>query len=127
MKLPPTLQDALKTRALEHERSVEEEARALLETALEPAVTLGGPPLEQLAVLSNEQLWQVAHQQVPKEKSERMQVLIDRLKAEGLAPEASEEVRRLQAYARHVMLLRAEASALLRRRGHDVSDVRVQL
>ena len=127
LKLSPTLQDALRTRALEHERSVEEEARALLEAALEPIVVPGEPQLEQLAVLGDEQLWQVARQQVSEDRSERMQELTERLKAEGLSPEASEEVRRLQAYARRVMLLRAEASALLKRRGYDVRDVRVQL
>lgn len=80
-----------------------------------------GVQLKQLAVLSETQLWRLARQQVPTEKSERIQVLTERLQAEGLSPQETDEVARLQAYAQRIMLLRAEAAILLKRRGHEVS------
>ena len=130
LRLPPNLQNALKVSAAAHERSVEDEAKALLEAAL--AVSLvrdeaaDGVQLEQLAVLGETQLWRLARQQVPTEKSERMQVLTERLQAEGLSPQETDEVARLQAYAQRIMLLRAEAAILLKRRGHEVSGLVIQ-
>ncbi len=127
LELPPSLQDALRVRAAAHERSVADEARALLRAALEQDAWTTIDPLEQLTVLDEAQLWRLARQTVPKEKSERMQALTERLQAEGLSPEETEEVKRLQAYAQRIMLLRAEAAALLKRQGHDVSGLLVQL
>ena len=124
----PELQDALRTRAAAHERSLEDEAKALLQAALEQDALAKLGPLEQLSILSEAQLWQLARQQVPGEKSERMQGLSERLQAEGLTLEETEEVKRLQAYAQRIMLFRtkAEAAALLKRRGRDVSGLRVR-
>ena len=126
LKLSPELQDALRTRAAAHERSLEDEAKALLQAALEQDALAKLDPLEQLSILSEAQLWQLARQQVPGEKSERMQGLSERLQAEGLTLEETEEVKRLQAYAQRIMLFKAEAAALLKRRGRDVSGLRVR-
>ena len=126
LKLSPELRDALRSRAAAHERSLEDEAKALLQAALEQDALAKLGPLEQLSILSEAQLWQLARQQVPGEKSERMQGLSERLQAEGLTLEETEEVKRLQAYAQRIMLFRAEAAALLKRRGHDVSSLRRQ-
>ena len=91
LRLPPNLQNALEVSAAAHERSVEDEAKALLEAALGagPArdEVVNGTQLEQLAVLNETQLWRLARQQVPTEKSERMQVLTERSQAEGLSPQ----------------------------------------
>lgn len=124
LQLPPPLQSALGARARVHARSVEDEARLLLETALEPLGPLNEQ--EQLSVLDEAQLWRVASQKVSLDKSERMQALTERQKAEGLSPTEMNELERLQRYAQRIMLLRAEAAALLKRRGHDVSRLLVQ-
>lgn len=122
LQLSPGAQIALETRATAHARSLEEEARALLEAAL--AVEMPNDvPLEQLTVLDDTQLWQVAKQRVSDEQSERMQVLVERRQCEGLMPEEATEALRLQRYAQQVMRLRAEAAALLGRRGHEVDSL----
>jgi plasmid stability protein len=127
LQLPHDLEEALKARATAHARSVEDEARLLLTQALHWTSALADEALsEQLDVLDDEQLWQVARQQVSTEKSERMQALLDRQRTEGLSPEEADEAARLQRYAQRVMLLRAEAAALLKRRGHKVESLRVQ-
>ena len=130
LRLPPNLQNALEVSAAAHERSVEDEAKALLEAALGAGLArdevVNGTQLEQLAVLNDTQLWRLARQQVPIEKSERMQVLTERLQAEGLSPQETDEVTRLQSYAQRMMLLRAEAAVLLKRRGHEVTGLLIQ-
>ena len=107
-----------------HARSLEEEARVLLEAALASA----GPQSDkdhpkQLTVLDDAQLWRVARQRVPDEQSERMQELVERRQREGFSAEEAAEADRLQAYAQTVMRLRAEAAALLERRGFDISSL----
>lgn len=127
LQLPHKLQEALKARATAHARSVEDEARLLLEGALRQSLLPSEEEqLRQLDVLDDIQLWQVAKQHISEEKSERMQVLVERQQEEGLSPEEVEEAKRLQQHAERIMLLRAEAAALLKRRGHDVGDLRAQ-
>ncbi len=127
LQLPHDLEQALKARATAHARSVEDEARQLLMQAIHWTSPLADEALfEQLAVLDDEQLWQIARQQASTEKRERMQALFEPQQAEGLSPEEADEAGRLQHYAQRVMLLRAEAAALLKRRGHEVESLRVQ-
>lgn len=121
LQLPPTLEAALSTRARAHARSVEDEARLLLETVLEPPNYWSEQ--EQLAVLDDAELWRVAARQVSADESERMQRLAERRKTAGLTPTETEELRRLQGFAQRVMLLRAEAAALLKKRGHDIASL----
>jgi len=128
LQLPRALQEVLKARATAHARSIEDEARLLLEAALsQSGLPSDDEQLKQLAVLDDNRLWQIAKQRVSLQKSERMQALIDRQQAEGLTPDELEEVKRLQHYAQRMMLLRAEAAALLKRRGHDIESLRSQL
>ncbi len=122
LQLSPDAQVALEARATAHARSLEEEARALLEAAL-AVETPNDVQLEQLTVLDDAQLWQVAKQRVADEQSERMQALVERRQREGLTPEEATEALRLQRYAQQVMRLRAEAAALLKRRGHEVDSL----
>lgn len=121
LQLPQNLQVALNERAQAHARSAEDEARLLLETALEAALETTGliSEAEQLTVLDDAQLWRVAAQKVSLGESERMQTLIERYKTEGLPSKELAELGRFQKYAERVTLLRAEAAALLKRRGHD--------
>ena len=122
LQLSPDAQVALEARANAHARSLEEEARALLEAALAVEIP-NDVQLEQLTVLDDAQLWQVAKQCVSDEQSERMQTLVEQRQREGLTPEEATEALRLQRYAQQVMRLRAEAAALLKRRGHEVDSL----
>ena len=122
LQLSPDAQAALEARATAHARSLEDEARALLEATL--AVELSDDAqLEQLTVLDDAQLWQVARQRISDEQSERIQVLVERQQREGLSPDEVAEALRLQRYAQRTMRLRAEAAALLKRRGHEVGSL----
>ena len=122
LQLSPNAQAALEARATAHARSLEDEARALLEAALAAELS-DNAQLEQLTVLDDIQLWQVARQCVSDEQSERMQVLVERQQREGLTSEEAAETLRLQRYAQQTMRLRAEAAALLKRRGHEVDNL----
>lgn len=122
LQLSPDAQAALKARASAHARSLEAEARALLEAALMIEVS-DDNQLEQLSVLDDTQLRQVAEQRVPAEQSERMQVLVERQQREGLLSDEAAEALRLQRYAQRTMRLRAEAAVLLKRRGHKVDSL----
>lgn len=122
LQLSPDAQAALEARATAHSRSLKDEARALLEAALvaEPS---DDDQLEQLSILDDAQLWQVAKRRVPDEQSERVQVLVERQQREGLSADEAAKALQLQHYAQRTMRLRAEAAALLRRRGHDVNSL----
>ena len=124
LDLTPTLEEALSARARANSRSVEEEARLLLQRSLKLNVA---DKLELLNDLDDAELWRLASRQVSTDDSERVQDLIDRYKTVGLAPGEAEELERLRRYGQSVMLLRAEAAALLKARGHDVNPLRKQL
>lgn len=122
LQLSPDAQAALEARATAHARSLEDEARVLLEAAL-AAELPDDAQLEQLTVLDDAQLWQVARQRVSDEQSERIQVLVERQQREGLSSDETVEALRLQRYAQRTMQLRAEAAALLKRRGHEIDSL----
>lgn len=124
LDLTPTLEEALSARARANSRSVEEEARLLLQRSLKLDVA---DKLELLNALDDAELWRLASRQVSVYDSERVQDLIDRYKTIGLASGEAEELERLRRYGQSVMLLRAEAAALLKARGHDVNPLRKQL
>ena len=122
LQLSPDAQAALEARATAHARSLEDEARALLEAALAAELS-DSAQLEQLTVLDDAQLWQVARQRVSDEQGERMQTLVERQQGEGLSTDEATEALRLQRHAQQTMRLRAEAAALLKRRGHEVDSL----
>ena len=122
LHLSPDAQAALKARAAAHARSLEDEARALLEAAL-AAGSAAGNDQGQLSVVDDAQLQQVAAQRVPVELSERMQVLVERQQREGLSLDEAAEALRLQSYAQRTMRLRAEAASLLKRRGRELDGL----
>lgn len=109
-------------------RSVEDELATVVENALNEDNNLEGIPsdiaseVEQLRFLDNEHLWRVAQLSVAEDKSDRMQYLSRKLKAEGLTQAEKEEVEQLQHFAHRVMLVRAEAAVLLKERGFDISN-----
>lgn len=54
-------------------------------------------------------------------QAERMQELVWKQQSEGLTAVEEDEAAQLQQFARRVMLIRADAAALLATRGHDVA------
>jgi hypothetical protein len=74
-----------------------------------------------LATLDDEALWLVARTQFPAEAAEQLEQLHLAQQREGLTAAEAEESARLERQYERTMLVRAEAAALLARRGHDVS------
>jgi plasmid stability protein len=124
VKLPDTLYQRMRQRARERNRSIEEEVVEVVEQAIAAAASPATSDLlAELSHLTDEDLWQAARMRVPKGKAERMQELVWKQQAEGLTTAEDDEANQLQQYAQRVMLVRAEAAALLAGRGHDVSEL----
>jgi len=79
--------------------------------------------MTQLAFLDDEDLWRAAQLQVLPEENTRIQFLTLKRPAEGLSHEEQAEVEQLLQRYDHVMLVRAQAMALLRERGFDLSNL----
>jgi plasmid stability protein len=123
VKLPDTLYQRMRQRARERNRSIEDEVVEAVEQAIATVPPAISDLLAELPHLTDEDLWQAARMHVPEAKAERMQELVWKQQAEGLTTAEDDEANQLQQYAQRVMLVRAEAAALLAGRGHDVSEL----
>jgi hypothetical protein len=127
LRLPDMLFRQIERRAQRTRRPVEDELVAVVSSALP---TLDDLPadiadeLAQLGYLTDAELWQAAHTALPLSDSERMQALLLKRQRDGLSVAEEREARRLAHRADRTMLVRAQAAALLKDRGHDISSVR---
>lgn len=130
VSLPKRLYRQVRQRAQSMNHSVEDELATVVKDALREDTSWVGistdisSEVQHLQFLDDDHLWRVAKTIVPTEKSERMQVLSQKQRAEGLTQTELEETEQLQHYAHRVMLLRAEAAVLLKKRGFDISPLR---
>lgn len=115
--------------AQERNRSVEDELVSVVENALEADSIWSGVPadiaeeVDQIRFLDDEHLWRAARLTIKEEKSERMQFLTQKQRAEGLTAAEEEEIKQLQHLGHRVMLIRAEAAVVLQARGHNIVDL----
>jgi plasmid stability protein len=122
--LPPAVYDELQQRAHRHRRRLEEEAAMTLTAA----VSADGLPddleaaIGALATLDTEALWRVSQSQPTVEDGVLLDALVDQRRRQGLSPEEEAVLADLVGRHDRVMVLRAEAVALLRERGVDVQD-----
>ena len=124
VQLPDNLYQRIRRRAQDRNRSLADEVAAVIEQAIsEESAPASADLPDQLAHLSDADLWAAARLRVPEELSARMQALVWKEQAEGLTPSEQDEAGQIQRYGQHVMLVRAEAAALLRERGYDVSEL----
>jgi plasmid stability protein len=126
VRLSEPLYQQLKRRADRARRTVEDELVEVVTTAV-PLVEDLPPDLAEaispLAALDDEALWRAARSRLPADDAERLEELSSKQQREGLTDvEADETARLLRRYER-AMLVRAQAAALLKRRGHDVSSL----
>jgi hypothetical protein len=127
LRLPDMLFRQIERRAQRTRRPVEDELVAVVSSALP---TLDDLPadiadeLAQLGYLTDAELWQAAHTALLLSDSERMQALLLKRQRDGLSVAEEREARRLAHRADRTMLVRAQAAALLKDRGHDISSVR---
>lgn len=124
--VPEALYDHLKRRAQQRHRSVEDEVVLTLAAAVPASDEL--PPdlaatLASLTALDDDTLWRLARSRVASEDAERLADLGDKRQRTGLSDEELQEAEELIRRHDHVMVVRAEAAALLKQRGHDVSSL----
>jgi len=84
-----------------------------------------GDRLNQLALLTDEELWNAATSQASEDDNNLMQELLEKQQQTGLTPEETEQVQVLSRHFNHIMMVRAKAAALLSERGHDISSLAV--
>jgi plasmid stability protein len=126
VNLPDSLYRQVAQRAERTHSSLEEELLAVLASALsntEELPTETSDALAQLAYLNDEELWQAAQVSLSPEENMRMQTLLLKRQAEGLTRLEQEEAEQLLRHSEHIMLLRAQAMALLHERGHNVAQL----
>lgn len=113
-------------RANQRNRSIEDELEHVVEAAMGEETLLAeiDREVEQLAFLDNDHLWRAARQTVPVDKSDQVHKLLQKYKEEGLTENEEDELNQLQRFEHHIMLIRAEAAALLQERGFDISSLR---
>jgi len=124
INLPDHLYRQVAQRAQSMHSSLEEELVAVLAAALSTTEDLPPASLDamaQLAYLNDEELWQTAQMTLVSEENTRMQELMLKRQSEGLSANEQDEAEKLLQRSEKVMLLRAQALALLHERGHDVS------
>ncbi len=124
--LPSLLYERLKRRAEQAARPVEEELLDVVAAAvpsdddLTPEMTQA---LASLSLLDDPTLWQTARARLSPELSGELEELHVKQQREGLTPSEAERAAVLIRYYERSMLLRAQAAALLKQRGHDVSEL----
>jgi hypothetical protein len=79
--------------------------------------------LAQLDMLTDSELWQAAQITVSSEKTDAMQILVEKRQREGLTESENQQAQLLSHLFNRVMLVRAKATALLKKRGYDISTL----
>ena len=121
--LPETIYERVKKRSQQTQRSVADELAAVVTASLPDEESL--PPdieqeLSELDLFTTEELWRAARMTAPQDKTERMQLLVEKQQLEGLTDSEKQEAALLSHFFNRVMLIRAKAAVLLKERGHDV-------
>lgn len=126
LELPEPLYARLRDRAAQAQRSVEAEAREALTSAIQEGDTLSADleaAIAPLALLSDTELWQAARTRLPQDTVDQIAELNLKRQREGLTEAESATTAALLHQYERVMLIRAEAAALLKQRGHDVASL----
>jgi plasmid stability protein len=123
--LPPAVYDELQQRARQHQRRLEDEATLTLTAAVGTGDALPddlAAAIDALATLDDETLWRVSQSQPTVEDGILLDALVDKRRRQGLS--TGEERLLAELVDRHdrVVVLRAEAVALLHARGSDVRE-----
>ncbi len=126
IQLPEQLYSDVVKRAHRMQRSVEEEVVAVVADALP---TINDLPielteeLEELALLSDAELWQAAQTKLGEEEAAQMQTLVSKQQRDGLTTREQRKTEKLLQRYNRTMLVRAQAAILLKKRGFDISSL----
>ena len=126
ISIPDVLYQKLKARAEQTQRSVEAEALDAL-TAAVPVVDDLSTDLEdslaQLSLLDEAALWRAARTSFAADAAHQLEDLHLKRQRDGLTDHEAQAVAALLQQYERVMLVRAQAAALLKQRGQDVSSL----
>ena len=124
LHVPSPLYEQLKRRAAQAQRTVEAELLDVVATAVPVGDDLPADlaeALSPLALLDDVALWRAARSHLPVEAVAQLEDLHLKRQREGLDDAEAETLRGLVRQYERTMLVRAQAAALLKARGHDVS------
>ena len=126
LHVPDTLFSHIQKRAEQTKRTVEAEVLDVLAAAVPPGEEL--PPdlaeaVSPLSLLDDEALWLVARSRLAEEAAAHLEELHLKRQREGLTEAEALTLAGLVRQYERAMLVRAQAAALLRQRGHDVSEL----
>jgi len=82
--------------------------------------------LAQLELLTDQELRQAAQLSVSREQSDSMQELVEKQQREGLSVSESQQAQQLSHFFNRVMLIRAKAAFLLKKRGYDMMTIKTE-
>lgn len=128
LRLPDLIYQRLVDLAQKSDRPLEEETVSLINAALMTDAELVADisdRLNQLALLTDEELWSAAKFQASEDDNDLMQELLEKRQRQGLTLEEVEQVQVLSKHFNHIMMVRAKSAALLAERGHDISTLAV--
>lgn len=123
VKLPQRIYQQVQRQAQEKHHSIEEELIAVVSAALPELPEDETAELEQLSLLTDQELWQVAHTTLQPVEINRMETLSAKQKRKGLTKAEQQEVDLLLERRDWVMLLRAKSAVFLQERGYDISTL----
>ncbi len=126
LNLPGHLYNRLKRRAEQAHRTVEAELLEVVASAVPVADELPAElneAISPLALLDDEALWRAARSHLPAEAAVQMENLHLKRQREGLTEAEAQTLAGLVRQYERTMLVRAQAAALLKQRGHDVSEL----
>lgn len=124
--VPTSLYQRLLKRAQESDQSVAGELLILAATAEQQSLELPGDmeeTLSALALLDTESLWAAARTSLSDDVATRIKDLNLKQQAQGLAPSEVEMLDQMIEQHDRVMLIRAQAAVLLKRRGQDITQL----
>jgi|SRR4051794_13629529 len=124
LDLPELLYQKLRLRAAQSQRTVEDELLEVLAVAISVADDLPADlstAITPLATLNDADLWRAAQTRLPTDVAAQLEDLHLKRQREGLTEYQEREAAVLIHQYERFMLIRAQATALLKQRGHDVA------
>jgi plasmid stability protein len=126
LNLPETLYDWLKQRAEQTQRSIEDELLETVATAIPLTEELPddlNEAISHLHLLDDQTLWRAARSHLSAEVATEMEQLHLKRQREGLTENETQILNNRVHQYEQTMLIRAQAAALLKQRGYDVSEL----
>ncbi len=124
LDLPEPIYLRLRERAAQMRRTIEEEARETLVSAVSEQDALPDDleaAIAPMTLLTDAELWQAGRVQLPDDVVAQIEALHFKRQNQGLTDDEAATAAALVRQYERAMLIRAQAAALLKQRGHDMA------